>query len=497
MKPRLFLLVLLFINATLFGQSQVQNLIHQGLDKAYNFEFDSAEKIFNKVIELKPNSPIGFYHIAQLHFWMYLGSRDQGEYQVFLKFANLAQQRVEKTLDKNPKDYQTQYLAGNLASFSAMMQASNNSSVDAFWSSKKAVKYFEETLELNPRFYDAYLGLGLFDYAMSFVPDFLKWAVNLSGLSSDKERGFHYIKTAFKKGTFDKTEASFHLSKIYTDYLAEYDSAFLHLQSLTARYPNNALFIYQYAVSLIKDKQLDKAVDVLNRVIKLNNKKLPQITALSYYRKGEIFFKKNQFKNAIYNYEKFLDSSRELDFTGFAALNTAICFKLLGNDIQFKQNLQLARGGNQDIFEDSYAKQRSDKYLAGGISHSEIKLIRMKNDLDAGKYKLVYDSLKTELEKFDNKESKAVAYTLFGEASLNLKKYSDAISAAEKAEAISLSGEKWTIPMAFMLKAKAKYFLGLKEEANNALEKSEDKNNFEFKDYIQSQIEWLKRRLGS
>ena len=72
---------------------------------------------------------------------------------------------------------------------------------------------FEETLELNPKFYNAYLGLGLFDYAMSFVPDFLKWAVNLTGLSSDKQRGFNYIKTAFKKGT-EKTEAAFHLAKI-------------------------------------------------------------------------------------------------------------------------------------------------------------------------------------------------------------------------------------------------------------------------------------------
>ena len=43
-----------------------------------------------------------------------------------------------------------------------MAQATNNSTVDAFWASKKAVNYFEETLELNPKFYDAYLGLGSF-----------------------------------------------------------------------------------------------------------------------------------------------------------------------------------------------------------------------------------------------------------------------------------------------------------------------------------------------
>jgi len=495
LKTKIFFIVLLLLTQSLFGQSQVQDLIQQGLDQAYNMELTSAEKTFNKLLELRPNSPIGYYHIAQIHFWIYLGSRDPGEYQVFLKFADIAREHAEKVIDKNPKDFQTRYIAGNLASFRAMAQATNNSSVDAFWSSKKAVSYYDETLEINPKFYNAYLGLGLFDYAMSFVPDFLKWAVNLTGLSSDKQRGFNYIKTAFKKGT-DKTEAAFHLAKIYTDYLAEYDSAFFLLQSLTSRYPNNTLFIYQYAVSLIKDKQLDRANDLLNRVIKLNNKKLPQITALSYFRKGEIYFKKNQFKSAIRNYKKFLDTSRELDFIGFAALNTALCYKQNGQEEEFKQYLQQAKSGNQDIFEDSYAKQKSEKYLNSGITPIELKLIKLKNDLDAGAYRIVYDSLKTQVEIIDSREDKAIAYVLLSEASLNLKKYSEAIYFADQVEQIKVNSEKYTEVMALLLKAEAKYFSGKRENVNDILEDAEDNNDFEFKDYIQSRIEWLKRRLS-
>jgi len=495
LKIKIFIIVLLLFNAVLIGQSQVQDLIRQGSDQAYNMELNSAEKTFNKILELRPNSPVGYYHIAQIHFWIYLGSRDPGEYQVFLKFADMAQDRAEKVIDKNPKDYQTKYLAGNLASFRAMAQATNNSSVDAFWSSKKAVNYYEETLKLNPKFYNAYLGLGLFDYAMSFVPDFLKWAVNLTGLSSDKRRGFNYIKTAFKKGT-EKTEAAFHLSKIYTDYLAEYDSAFILLQSLSSRYPNNTLFIYQYAVSLIKDKQLDRANDMLNRVINLNNKRLPQITALSYYRKGEIYFKKNQFKTAIKNYKKFLDISRELDFIGYSALNTALCYKLNGQEKEFQQYLQHAKGGNQDIFEDSYAKQKSEKYLSSGITPVELKIIKLKNDLDAGKYKIVYDSLKTVVEKIDSREDKAVAYVLLSEAALNLKKYSEAIYFADQIENLKVNSGKYTEVMALLLKAEAKYFSGKRQNIEDILDDAEDNNDFEFKDYIQSRIEWLKRRLG-
>jgi hypothetical protein len=489
-----FLFVAVLFTTSLFAQSRIQSLAKVGMEQAYNFQLSSAEKTFENIIDDYPNSPEGYYRTALLHFWIYLGSRDPGEYQVFLKFADLAQERIDKQLNKNQKDYYTHYIAGNLLSFRAMAQATNGQSVDAFWSSKNSVQYFEETLKLNPKYYDAYLGLGLFDYAMSFVPDFLKWAVNLTGLSSDKTRGLKYIKIAYHKGINTKTEAAFHLSKIYTDYLAEYDSAYSLLSDLVSRYPNNQLFAYQYAVSLIKGKKLDQANSLLTNVIKLKNKKIPQITALAYYRKGEIYFKKNQFKNAIANYERFLELSRELDLTGIAALNNAIAYKILGNDEEFKQNLILAKNGNQDIFEDSYAFKKAKYFLEHGISQFELILYKMKNHLDAGNYKVVYDSLKNNQLNISD-DLKALQKIYFAEASLNLGKINEAIKSCNEIFDLDISTEKWTIPMANFLLAKANVKLRHKKDAREYLLKAENDNEYEFKDFIQSQIEYLKKRI--
>jgi hypothetical protein len=154
-----------------------------------------------------------------------------------------------------------------------------------------------------------------------------------------------------------------------------------------------------------------------------------------------------------------------------------------------------ARGGNQDVFEDSYAKNKSDRYLSNGITPFELKLIRMKNYLDSGKDQLVYDSLKTALASIDENENKAVALIYFAEAAQNLKKYSDVIHSTDQIENIKLSFDKWTEPMAKLLKAKAKYFTGSKADAKDLLAEADNNNDFEFKDYIQSQIEWLRRRL--
>jgi hypothetical protein len=488
-------LVLTLINSVLLGQSQFNSLINQGMNQAYNLDLASAEKTFNKVISQKPNSPLGYYHLSRIYFWKFLGSKGQNEFQIFIKYADKAQQKIELELGKNPKDYRTMYVGGKLALYRAMAQSTNNSSVDAFWSSKKAVGYFEDVLELNKKYYDAYLGLGLFDYAMSFVPDFLKWAVNLTGLTSDKERGLRYIKTAYLKGTEDKTEATFHLSKIYSDYVADYDSSVILIKKLMTKYPQNILFNYQYAVTLIKNRQLDQADEVLNSVIKSKNKNLPQTTALAFYRKGQINFLKNRFRNTIKYYSQYLEKTNELDFKGIAALNIALSYKFLGDAVNYKKYLQLAQNGDTDIFDDSYANEKSEEYLEDGISQTELKLVRMKNNLDAGRDKIVFDSLKMVIDKFEHSQDLAVGYAYFGEASLNLRKYPEAEYAANQILTLKLDSEKWTIPIAYFIKAKIKFIKGDKSKAKEFLEQANENDIHEFKDNIQAQIERLHRQL--
>ncbi len=496
MKSKFYFIGLLFVLLSFNNNTaQVQNLVRSGMEKAYNFEFAGAEKIFNQIIKKYPNSPEGYYRLGLIHFWTFLGSRDENEYQTFMKFANLAEEKADKIMANNFKDFATIYLAGNISTFKAMAFATNNSTLDAIWSSKKAVGYFEETLKLNKKYYDSYLGLGLFDYAMSFVPDFLKWAVNLSGLNSDKDRGFRYIKKAYQKGTSSKTEAAFHLSKIYTDYLSEYDSAFVLLRELTLRYPKNALFAYQYASSLIKDKQLDKALNYLDKVNKLGNEKMPQTFALAYYRKGEIYFAKNQYKSAIRNYERFLDDSKEIDLVGIASLNTAICYKMIGNDAQYKKYLALAKNGNQDLFEDSYAMQKSNQYLSNGITQNELKLIRYKNYINVGKYKLASDSLTIDLPSLAKDDNANIAKVYLAECFVSLKKYNEAIALCNQVLEANKNHEKWVVPAAYLYKAIAKRALGDKAAAKSILVNAADENEYDFKDQIQSKIEWLKRRL--
>ena len=162
--------VLFFISCVLRAQSSTDAMLKTGLNYAYNFQLDEAEKIYKKVIELQPEQPFAYHYLAQDYLWAFLGSKDNDQYAAFQKYSDLAIQKAENILNDDPKNVRVLYMLANDYSFRAMANGANSSTIDAFWSSKKAVGYYEKTIDLNPEFYDAYKGLGVFNYALSFVP---------------------------------------------------------------------------------------------------------------------------------------------------------------------------------------------------------------------------------------------------------------------------------------------------------------------------------------
>ena len=143
----------------------------------------------------------------------------------------------------------------------------------------------------------------------------------------------------------------------------------------------------------------------------------------------------------------------------------------------------------------AYGKQKSEFYSKNGISSDELKLIRMKHYLDSGQYSTVIDSLEKDADEYNSKYQKALAFGYLSEASLKLKKYKNALDYAEKVIQLAPSTEKWIMVLAELNIAKAYYFTGDKETAKEYLKNAEDRNDFEYKDYLASRIEWLKRRI--
>lgn len=489
----LFVLVLFYSN--LNASENLKRLVERGLEYSYNFKFENAESVFKEAIKSYPSEPEGYHYLAQIYLWKFLGSKKEESYKKFYSYSENSISKAEEKLDKNEDDAYMNYLMGLIYSLRAGAFTEKGNTLDAFWASKKAVGYFEDALEINPKFYDAYYGLGMFDYALSFIPSIFKWAISITGLSSDKDRGFAYLRTAYKKGNYSKYESSFHLSKIYTEYVAEFDSAAIHLRNLINKYPNNVLFHYQYGSLMIQSRDLNEAEVSLKKVISLNHPDFIQINSYAKFLMGDIYFRRNKFTEASKYYDQFLKSSLSIDYTGIANYRLALCYEIAGDYLNGKQHLLLARNGNTDIFDDSYAKNRSEARFDDSLSNKEILVIKAENCIESGKYKNAISFVEGLIDSISSEDLKGRILVVLAEASYELKKFNEASKYAHQSFALSLQREEWITAYCNLIVARINYHWGNKGLAKKYLEEAERTNTYDFSNKISALINNLYRKL--
>ena len=502
---RIFVLAIYFsfFSFQAYSQNEIDSLISQGRYYAYNLNLKAAEESFLKAIEKGPNNLKGYYFISQTYLWSYLKTKDQGDLGVLNKFADMCISLGEKLLETDEENYENKFYLGSAHQLKAVSLMYRGEFFEAFGDVSDAVTYFEETLELNPEFYDAYLGLGIFSYTLSYIPGFYRFLLSILGLSSDREEGLAKIKLVSEKGKINKHEAQFYLARIYTDYLAEYDTSASILEKLNLKFPKNTVLLYQYAMIKIYQRELEKSEKTLDKIIRINNDslnkfrktKLDQIDALTQLRKADIHFKRNQFEKAANYYNRFIELARSYELTGYAYYQLALCNSIMDNKLDAQQNLLFARNGNLEVADDKYAKLKSEFFYKNGFSEEYLSLTKLGSTIETGDYEHVYNELKLMKQFFKSRESIVRARYYLAEASFKLGMYDEAFSNLDGIEKYELSYDEWVIPASLILKSEIFYKIGKPDQAKEMLNEADDFSDYEFEELFNAKMNQLKRKV--
>ncbi|MEE9432330.1 MAG: tetratricopeptide repeat protein [Melioribacteraceae bacterium] len=472
--------------------------MNESEELAYHFNFDASRVLILKAIDIQPENPKAYHHLSRHYLWYYLGSKNISEYYKFLGYSDSALTRAERLEDINSDDAQNLYLLGNIFKQRSMAYAENHKTMDAFWAARDAVGYYEDVLDVSPTHFSAYGGIGIFEYALSFIPSFIQWALPVTGLSADKNEGFAKLEKAYKNGNDDKVEYMFHIAKLFDEHLADYGKAISILESLVSTYPENSLFHYQLGLEFIKLKNLDKAKIEMEKVIEINHPKFAQTNSFANFLIGDIYFYQNQFDKAIEFYLNFLNSSKTIDYTGIASLRVALCYHFSeeeGNTEAYRRYLKLASNGNLEIEDDVYADEESKLLLKYGVTKQKENLIKLENIYNIGKYDDVISNFTKKRNSFQDVEMRGLALLYLSSSLIEKMKLVEAQKIAEEIISLEVNRNKWIKPMALFNLAKIKYKQKDYYRIEGPLVEAEDANEFGKQNLIQSYINGLRRKV--
>ena len=313
------------------GHVTVQNdpLTRSGFDHRYELDYDKAIHDFELVVQAHPDDPFAVNHLLATIFFGELyrnGALDTGLYSnnSFLnrkkihldpKSAARIQELTQKALQladarikANPRDSDAYYARGVTYGLQSTYIALVDKSWFAALGNAKAARHdHEKVLELDPKYTDAKLVVGMHSYIVGSLPWAARLLAHIVGESGSRSGGIRQLYEAANGGG----EASIDAKTVLALFLRReqrYDEALEVQRSLAKVYPGNFLFALEEA-NILKDAgQGSECIAAYQRVlenVKKNQYHAPHLEFL-YYGLAEALRGQRQSEAAAEAYEEVL-----------------------------------------------------------------------------------------------------------------------------------------------------------------------------------------------
>jgi len=278
----------------------------RGIALMYRLEFDKAEEQFREIIKVDTANPAGYFALAALSWWRYSQNFDvQADFKdlelEFMRNADTTIKVCEERLKKKQALDQTYFFMGSAYGLKGRWYAVQRRWFKAYVNGNKGRKLLGKAVKENPELYDAYLGLGIFDYFADTLPGALKIPALLF-VRGDRVRGISEVKLAQDKGRFFSLEARLFLVEILTRHEKNYTAALEETEKLKAGDPSNLFFRLGEILTLIHAQDWQRALDECGKFLAdYRNKPSPGITqqlSLIYLSAGDSCLALNKPKEA-------------------------------------------------------------------------------------------------------------------------------------------------------------------------------------------------------
>ena len=381
-------LLILFCSSLSAQDSTALALALKGIDLGTNLHYEESYEVFQKLIELEPDNPRGYFLRSAIYFWMF--SEDIKNEEVGNKFRDLSFEAVEigeAKLEENENDIDAMFFLGGAYGSLGRYYAMTKSYLNAYWYGKKGKNYLEDVVETDSTYYDAYLGLGIYHYLADILPRFVKILSFIFGIEGDKEQGIRELQLAAEKGTYTKIEAMFFLGAIYTYREREYEKAIEIFNELLEKYPDNPGSLLSLGRCYSNMGQCSSAVAAFNKILKNKESQSRLPRGSIYYQLGEVYFKMNDFSRAQNNYLLAIASDtaevgKKRWITPWSHYKVSICYEILGEVESAKYHLkQINEDDNERAYEN--AQERLDDLMKDiDISLTKAENLKRCNNFD-------------------------------------------------------------------------------------------------------------------
>lgn len=253
--------------AGLWTDRRTLELAATGADHLLNLDYDLAEQTFARLGDVDKTGLLAPFYQAFVTLTR-LQDREptRQELDTFLAAMRALIAKAEAQLQHAPEQADLSLFLGMAWGSKAMIDGALGNYVSAYEAIKRTKSYLDACLLHQPIRYDAYYGLGLYDYTLSRVAWFYRPLVGLLLPPGDRERGLRELTIASERGAATRMLAKLALLQTYTGIEREFEKAQPLADELLRRFPGNPDLYFQAALVYSELGRFPEALEVGRRI---------------------------------------------------------------------------------------------------------------------------------------------------------------------------------------------------------------------------------------
>ena len=295
-----------------------------GTTAIYMLDFKTAEDHFNRAIEIMPEHPAAYFFLTML-YWYELAydtliNRNPVIEKAIEDQAELTISVAKKfTKNEDTKTVGNLYWGGALGA-KGWFYFSRGQWVRSYFSGKKGYVLAKKVIERDPELYDAYLGVGMYEYYAATLGPVLR-ALSSFFVRGDREKALKYLHTAEQKSRYVKLEAAYFLWNAAVEE-GWYGEAYDKIEVLTRTFPKSPLFRWSEIQTLFFQMKWEEVLKKSDEYISYalagpqpENFIHPYSLLLAkvYYHMGAAAFNLKKYELALSCFEKAIACPSDFD----------------------------------------------------------------------------------------------------------------------------------------------------------------------------------------
>lgn len=300
--------------------NEADSLVLRGSKLIYNCQFDSAELIFDEVIEKYPDHPVGYFLDAMVDWWRIKIHRNEAVYaQSFENKIEIVVDKCDDLLDENPKDLTALFFKGGALGYRGRYFAESKQWLSAATDGKEAFDIMLDCHEKAPGNHDIMLGSGIYNFYAAAIPE--KYPLTKPLLAflpeGNKKIGLLQLRSSAYHARYTTVEAKVMLLLSFYSFEKDYNSALFWAKELHEEFPDNAYFHRYYARSKTRMGKWEELEQEWRNIIKKCIKRVEGYNNLTaregLYYVGLALQRKREYETALKYYNKCLEVGDYID----------------------------------------------------------------------------------------------------------------------------------------------------------------------------------------